>query len=252
MLYYPQMKSQSQGGFMTSNQDGAVMAEHARVVSVPNSAKARMFLDALAPDHANLDKYQLLDRIFDHSAVWQMQATLRKWDDPNDKISALLQAGAPLDTVRAPDEVIEGAVNLAMYGGASCLWECLIGNGTATAGQVLTYFSNARAAIGTGDSATAAAATQTDLQAVAGSTHQFRQPMDATYPLHTDGVVIGAASIVFRSTFASADGNFAWSEWAVFNSSTAATGRMLQRKVEALGTKVAGASWQLTVTLSLA
>jgi hypothetical protein len=148
----------------------------------------------------------------------------------------------------APYEVVEGSPQLLTYGGASCLWETLIGNGTATAGQALTYFSNARAAIGTGDSATAAAATQTDLQAV---TNLLRKGMDATYPTHTDATTSGAASIVFQATFGSSEGNYAWNEWGVFNSSTAATGRMLNRKAEGLGTKVSGASWSLSVTLSL-
>lgn len=151
----------------------------------------------------------------------------------------------------APELVdIEG--NLLMYGGASCQWQTLIGNGTATGGQVLTYFSNAQAAIGVGDTATAAAATQTDLLGTTYTTNKLRVAMDATYPLHTDATTAGAASIVFRSTFSTSQANFAWQEWGVFNSSSAATGRMLNRKVESLGTKTSAASWQLTVTLSIA
>src|SRR6185295_1038525 len=61
--------------------------------------------------------------------------------------------------VEPAQEVVEG--NLLMYGGVSCLWQLLIGNGTTTAGQSLTYFSNTRAAIGVGDSTTTAAATHT-------------------------------------------------------------------------------------------
>jgi hypothetical protein len=76
--------------------------------------------------------------------------------------------------------------------------------------------------------------------------------MDATYPQHTDGTTSGAASIVFKSTFGTSDANYAWAEWGVFNSPTAATGRMLNRKVESLGTKSAAATWVITVTLSLA
>jgi hypothetical protein len=139
--------------------------------------------------------------------------------------------------------------NLLMFGGASCIWECLIGNGTATADQTLTFFNNARAALGVGDSTTAAAGTQTDLQA---ASNKLRKAMDATYPQHTDGVVSGSASIVFRSTFATGDANFAWQEWGTFNSVTAATGRMLNRKVESLGTKTSASTWQITITLSLA
>lgn len=167
-----------------------------------------------------------------HDAVeWRCRILLRKFDDFGRLIA-----------------IREEHDNLLMYGGASCQWETLIGNGTATASQNLTYFNNANAAIGVGDSTTAAAATQTDLQA---ATNKVRVGMDATYPQHTDGVVSGAASIIFSSTFNTSTANFAWQEWGVFNSPTAATGRMLNRKVSSLGTKTTG-SWQLQVTLSLA
>lgn len=148
----------------------------------------------------------------------------------------------------APFEIIEREGNLLMYGGASCLWQALIGNGTTTAGQLLTYFSNAQAAIGVGDSVTAAAATQTDLQA---ATNKTRVAMDATYPSHTDGTTSGAASIVFRSTFGTGAANWQWNEWGVFNSAAGATGRMLNRKQENLGTKTSAASWTFSVTLTL-
>lgn len=152
------------------------------------------------------------------------------------------------NTDTAPYEQIEGEGNLAMDGGVSCLWECLIGNGSATPGASLTYFDNTNAAIGTGDSSTAAAATQTDLQA---ATNKLRKAMDSTYPTHTDGVVTGSRSIVFQSTFGTSDGNYAWEEWGVFNSATAATGRMLNRKVVSLGTKPNTDSWVFQVTLTI-
>jgi hypothetical protein len=139
--------------------------------------------------------------------------------------------------------------NLVMYGGVSCLWQCLIGNGTATAGQSLTFFSNAQAAIGVGDSNTAAAATQTDLQA---ATNKLRKAMDATYPTHTDATTSGAATITYKSTFGSSDANWAWAEWGIFNSATAATGRMLNRKVETMGTKASGATWSISVAITIA
>lgn len=138
--------------------------------------------------------------------------------------------------------------NLLMYGGASCLWQCLIGNGTSTAGQALTFFSNARAALGVGDSTTAAAATQTDLQA---ATNKVRVGMDSGYPSHTDGASSGAATLTARSTFDTSTANHRWREWGFFNSATAATGRMLNRKVEDLdggSAKTSAQTWQLTVT----
>ncbi len=174
---------------------------------------------------------------------WHAKVRLEKrWGDwSGEQIDAGL---APM-----PYEIVEKEGNLLMYGGASCLWQSLIGNGTAGSSQALTFFNNSEAAIGVGDSSTAAAATQTDLQA---ASNKLRKSMDATYPLHTDATTSGAASIIFRSTFATADANFAWAEWGVFNSDLPATGRMLNRKVESLGTKASGATWTLTVTLTLA
>lgn len=149
-----------------------------------------------------------------------------------------------------PFDTTEVDGNLLVIGGASVQWQTLIGNGTVTAGQALTYYNNANAAIGVGDSATAAADTQTDLQA---ATNKLRRGMDATYPLHTDTTgTAGSKSVTYRSTFGTADANWVWNEWGLFNSPTLATGRMLNRKVEALGTKTSAATWVITVTLSLA
>ena len=114
----------------------------------------------------------------------------------------------------APAEVQEAEGNLLMYGGVSCLWECLIGNGTGTAAQTLTYFNNANAALGVGDSTTAAAATQTNLQA---GTNGYRQGMDSTYPTHTDATTSGSATITFKVTVGTGNANFHWQEWGVFN-----------------------------------
>ncbi len=184
---------------------------------------------------------------------WGVKWQLKKFDAADIAAAGLNPETAQEDEIVAngvsPREIVDREGNLLMYGGASNLWQCLIGNGSATAGQTLTYFNNGNAAIGSGDSATAAAATQTDLQA---ATNKVRQAMDATYPTHTDGVVVGAASIVFKSTFGTAAANWAWNEWGVFNSATAATGRMLNRKVESLGSKTSAASWAFTVTLTLA
>lgn len=154
--------------------------------------------------------------------------------------------GDDLDT--APYEQISGAGNLVMNGGVSCIWECLEGSGSGTPGGSLTYFDNTNAAIGVGDSSTAAAATQTDLQA---ATNKLRVAMDATYPVHTDGVVTGSRSVVYQSTFSTSQANYAWEEWGVFNSATAATGRMLNRKVVSLGTKPNTDSWVFQVTLTI-
>jgi hypothetical protein len=173
------------------------------------------------------------------SCAWTIEKRVGDW------------TGEDIDAGRAPPpyERIQREGNLLMYGGASVLWETLIGNGTATAGQTTTFFSNAQAALGVGDATAAAVATQTNLQA---STNKLRKAMDATYPVHTPGTVAGAATISFRSTFGSTDANFAWQEWGVFNSTTDGTGRMLNRRVESNGTKAGGTTWAMTVSLTLA
>lgn len=108
-------------------------------------------------------------------------------------------------------------------------------------GDTQTLFNNANARIGVGDSTTAFAKTQTDLQA---STNKLRKAMDTSYPSRTNAV------ITFRSTFGTSEANFAWQEWAVFNA--ASSGDMLNRKVESLGTKTSAQSWQFTVDITVA
>lgn len=111
-----------------------------------------------------------------------------------------------------------------------------------TAGAVagtLTAYSNANAHLGVGDSASAFAATQTDLQA---ATNKLRRPMDATYPQ------VATNLLTARASFGTAEANFAWNEWGLFNA--ASGGTMMNRKVESLGTKTAAQAWQLTVTIT--
>lgn len=138
---------------------------------------------------------------------------------------------------------IEG--NILTFAGASTLWAFLIG----TAGSLsLSNFGNANARLGVGDSVSATAASQTELQAGA---NKMRKAVDATYPQHADGTASQLnASVIFRSTFINADANWEWNEWGVFNA--ASGGRMLNRRVEPLGIKTSAATWTLTVTLSLA
>ena len=147
---------------------------------------------------------------------------------------------------KIPDEVFEDEGNLLMNGGVSCLWEALLGNGTGTAAQTLTYFNNGNAYIGVGDSSTAAAATQTDLQAASNTT---RQGMASTYPQHTDGIISGSQTITFQAVFGSGSANYTWAEWGIFNGSSG--GRMLNRAVSAMGTKASGSTWTITATITI-
>jgi len=177
------------------------------------------------------------------SLTWKCHTKLEKFNAP----STAVLSGA----VR-PDQVVEVDGNLLMYGGADLLWLGLKGSLTTTTGQQGTVFSGTAkgTAIGVGDSSAAAAATQTNLQAV---TNKLRKKVDTGYPTHTTGTAGSTQSkIIFKSTFSTAQANFAWKEWGIFNSTGAAAGRMLNRKVESLGTKSSAATWALTITLSLA
>lgn len=106
-------------------------------------------------------------------------------------------------------------------------------------GESSTVFDNTNAYIGVGDSNTAFAASQTDLQA---ATNKLRKAMEASYPQRSGD------DLTFRSLFATGDANFAWEEWGVFNDPSA--GVMINRKVESLGTKTSAQSWQFDVTLT--
>jgi hypothetical protein len=104
-------------------------------------------------------------------------------------------------------------------------------------GEAATAWNNANAYLGVGDSATAFATSQTDLQA---ATNKVRVAMMATYPSRSSN------AITFQSSFGSAVGNYAWQEVSAHNA--AAAGTMLFRFTQSLGTKASGSTWQLTVT----
>lgn len=172
---------------------------------------------------------------------WIGVATVERY---NHHPEALVSAAdlRQIDPLILPDDVFVGEPNMLMLGGASALLEFLIGNPGA-----LTPFNAANSYIGVGDGTTAAANTQTDLL----GTNKVRKPMVTGYPQHTDSVsAAGAATISFQAQFTTADANFAWNEWAVFNAPTA--GRMLNRKQESLGTKTSSSAWTMTVTITLA
>lgn len=102
-----------------------------------------------------------------------------------------------------------------------------------------TLFDNGNAHIGVGNGNTAAAVTQTDLQGAS----KTRKAMEAGYPDQSQGANV----LRFKSSFGTAEANYAWEEWAVFNA--AAAGTMMNRKVESLGTKTSSQTWELTVDI---
>jgi hypothetical protein len=184
------------------------------------------------------------------SIRWLPRVRVEKFDD--DQVAYTVRrlglAGPPqhrhLARLCTPHEVVEAAGNLLTTAGLQRLTNLMIGAGGQAA-------SNTAARMGVGNSATAEAVGQTDLQAAAGATNRWFQTMDATFPTAVNGV------ITFKATVGSGDGNFVWNEWGVdigtptVTSGTTVNATLLNRKVQSLGTKASG-SWVLTSTITIA
>jgi hypothetical protein len=139
-----------------------------------------------------------------------------------------------------PEEVIEVHGNLLMNAGIQHIEDQLIG-------AITDPFNNTNTRLGVGNSATAEAATQTDLQAAAGAANRQFKLMNATFPSRA------SQTLSFQSDYTSGEANFVWNEWCVDNGNangTTVTAPMLNRKVASLGTKATG-TWTLTATLTL-
>jgi hypothetical protein len=144
----------------------------------------------------------------------------------------------------APYETLTVAGNLLTTAGLNRLTALMI----AAGGQAAT---NTSSRIGVGNSSTAAAVGQTDLQAAAGSANRWFQIMDATFPTQANGL------LTWKATFGTADGNFTWSEWCIdigtpsVTSGNTVNALMLNRAVQALGTKTSAGTWVATATITI-
>lgn len=183
------------------------------------------------------------------SMLWSPVVTVEKFDDDQ---TAWVADRYGLLTPQAHDFALAGVDpyetltvpgNLLTTAGLNRLTSLMIGAG----GQAAT---NTATRLGVGNSSTAAAVGQTDLQAAAGGANRQFKVMDATYPQQTNGVM------TFKSTFATGEANFVWAEWGVdIGAPTVADGTtvsalLLNRSVQALGTKASG-SWVLTATITI-
>lgn len=124
--------------------------------------------------------------------------------------------------------------NLLLNEGISALLNLLTG-------AAETAYSNANSYLGVGDSNTAAAATQTGLQA---ATNKTFIAMEATYPQ------ISAQTVTWRAVFDTGDANYNWREFTVVNGNSDAADN-LNRVVSDQGTKASGQVWTLDVSLTI-
>jgi hypothetical protein len=130
-----------------------------------------------------------------------------------------------------PYNVIEGEGNCLLNTGIYEMWDLMVGDSA-------NHFNNASAQVGVGDSNTAAAASQTDLQAATNKTYKG---MDSGYPTST------TQKATFKSSFGASDANYTWNEWVVKQATSA---KCLNRKVDSMGTK-SGGTWTLEVSITL-
>lgn len=167
-------------------------------------------------------------------AFYRTQWTIRRYAD-----DAAYQAGTPTPVVDgegrelAGESVIDG--NLLLNEGIAELWDLVIGAGTPTS------FANANAYIGVGDSSTAAAASQTGLQA---STNLAYVGMESGYPSRSN------QTVTWRAVFGTSTGNFAWQEFTVANGNSNSAYN-LNRVVSNQGTKASGQTWTIDVSITI-
>ena len=127
--------------------------------------------------------------------------------------------GSPFWRRASPYAVIEGEGNCLLNTGIDEMWDLIVGDSA-------NHFNNASAQIGVGDSSTAATPTQTDLQAATNKTYKG---METGYPTST------SQKATFKASFGASEANYTWNEWVV---KQASSGKCLNRKVDALGTKI--------------
>ena len=143
---------------------------------------------------------------------------------------AALEGHKPYETARSENTLVNGGTNIMLL--ALC------------SNPVPTYYTNANAALGVGDSSTAFALSQTNLQGAVNVTDRIRKPMNVTFPS------VAANVLTAQATFGTGDANFHWQEWGFFNNVADGSGTMLNRAVADNGTKTSAAAWQLTFTLT--
>lgn len=164
-----------------------------------------------------------------------------------DDIWRPFEDGVPSDLLAefdvTPDDILVVPGNLLLNEGLQRLRDLLVVAGG-------TGYNNANAFIGVGDTNTAEAASQTELQAAAAATNRFYKGMNATFP------ATATQAATWASDFTTTEANFVWAEWTVSAAATSASGAgfltgttNLNRKVASLGTKVTG-TWTLSVTIT--
>lgn len=151
-----------------------------------------------------------------------------------------------------PYAILEVEGNQLVTGGLGNLTNLFIGNSGNT-------FTQAKGITAVGDSTTAFAQAQTDVQA---ATNKYYMSIDASPGVTRVTTSVTNDTVQAVSTYGTAVANFAWQEWCwgyvtsgtvTANATSLATcgtgAAIINRKVVSMGTKSAGASWVFTTSV---
>jgi hypothetical protein len=135
-----------------------------------------------------------------------------------------------------PFEEVSFEGNALVNEGINYLWTIV-----ATDAKTGTPWSNANAnlIVGTGSGGEAPGDVEGTFTA------GVKKVMDATYPTYGT-----SQKVTWKSTYGSGDANQVWAEFGVLNA--ASSGKLLNRKVSAQGTKTSGQTWELILQITLA
>ncbi len=177
------------------------------------------------------------------TTTWNVQrwdADQTRWVKRRSGLTAPVDADFLRLKVR-PYSVTETTGNLITNAGYSRIGNLFTAQGATQA------FDAAHCRIGAGNGVTAAAYTDTDLAAAAGSANRWFQLVSAVF-------TIGATRTwTVAATFGTADGNFAWQEFGIDQgtaSGNTVTAILLNRALSAQGTKASGQTWTATATIT--
>lgn len=148
-----------------------------------------------------------------------------KYDD-----QATYDAWLAGDPGALPYEIVKSH-NIALNGGLHELWNL-------AAGISANLMNNTNSQIGIGDSATAAVATQTGLQA---STNVYYQAVDSGFP------TVSAQSFTFQAAIGPTSALYTWNEMVVKNN---ASGIVFNRVAQNQGTKSGSNVWTAQVVIT--
>jgi len=174
--------------------------------------------------------------------------TIYKFKDEDGKVEEMLKKGVTQEFIAEhfPERLIavrrfkgpfwNRAGNLCLNSGIQGFEKMISGLSSPPNAWSSTY-----AYLGVGDSTTAAAATQTDLQA---STNYTYVAMSSSYPSQS------SQTLSWQASFGSSSANYAWNEFVISNASSKGSGTCINRLVSSQGTKTSGQTWVLTVSIT--